>query len=255
MNSTTGPRPYHSPRSILCAGNRAIALTSSRRLLCPKPITSSSALASLFATPAKVWLPYLLLSSGTAFHTFPSTRVVPIATADTGRKAVDHLTVVTPDVLCLLHREDRFKDREFGALAVGHSDVAELWSPHSHSPRSILCAGNRAIALTSSRRLLCPKPITSSSALASLFATPAKVWLPYLLLSSGTAFHTFPSTRVVPIATADTGRKAVDHLTVVTPDVLCLLHREDRFKDREFGALAVGHSNKTLCGSTIKAVD
>ncbi|KAG6521884.1 hypothetical protein ZIOFF_019017 [Zingiber officinale] len=126
----------------------------------------------------------------------------------------------------------------------GHksSDAAELWSPHSHSPRSILCAGKRAKALTSSRRLLCPKPITSSSALASLFATPAKVWLPYLLLSSGTALHTFPSTRVVPIATADTGRKAADHLTVVTPDVLCLLHREDRFKDREFGALAVGHS-------------
>ncbi|KAG6503026.1 hypothetical protein ZIOFF_035315 [Zingiber officinale] len=167
--------------------------------------------------PAKVLLPYLLLSSVTASHTFLSPRVVPVATANTGQKAADHLTVVTPDVLCLLHREDRFKDREFGALAVGH-------------------------------RFLVPIGC-------------------YYLLS-----------KRKQVATANTGRKAADHLTVVTPDVLCLLHREDRFKDREFGALAVGHrflvpigcyyllskrkqqltfagSNKTLCGSTIKAVN
>ncbi|KAG6527653.1 hypothetical protein ZIOFF_009779 [Zingiber officinale] len=141
--------------------------------------------------------------------------------ADTGRKATNHLTVVTPDVLCLLHREDRFKDREFGALAVGHSELIGYCGV-SWFPTAI----NLLLAAT--------KPCVDQQSRLWI-----EVWLPYLLLSSGTALHTFPSTRVVPIATADTGRKDADHLTVVTPDVLCLLHREDRFKDREFGALAV----------------
>ncbi|KAG6510451.1 hypothetical protein ZIOFF_028473 [Zingiber officinale] len=67
-----------------------------------------------------------------------------------------------------------------------------------------------------------------------------------LVKSPYIASHTFPSPRVVPVATSNTGRKVADHLTVVTPDVFRLLHREDRFKDREFGALAVGHRYSTL---------